>query len=97
MQVLLLIGGLFYVAVIPVLFISWLEFFHHDRDNLTQQEQRISIVMIAIASVFWVIALPFAYLELLDKFKRSSRAAKLYQQMLEAPKSQSDEIQLSNH
>lgn len=97
MQVLLLISGLFYVAVIPVLFISWLEFFNCDRDNLTRQEQQISVIMIAIASGLWVIALPFAYLELLDKFKRSSRAAQLYQQMLETPKSQSDEVQFSNH
>jgi hypothetical protein len=89
MQVLLLVSGLFYVAVIPVLFISWLEFFRHDQDNLTKKEQQMSGLVIAIASLFWVIVLPFAYLELLDKFKRSSRAARLYQKMLTAPKIQS--------
>jgi flagellar biogenesis protein FliO len=101
MQVWLLISGLFYLGVIPVLFISWLEFFRQDEDNLTQQEQKISMFMIAIASLFWIIALPFAYIELLDKFKRSSRAAQLYQKMLEASKSQqlssNDEVQFSNH
>lgn len=101
MQVLLLILGLFYLAVIPILFTSWLELFRYDEDNLTQQEQKVSMFMIAIASVLWLVALPFAYVELLDKFKRSSRAARLYQQMLQASKSQSlnstDEIQFSNH
>jgi hypothetical protein len=86
MQVLLLVSGLFYVAVMPVLFISWLEFFRHDQDDLTHKEQHMSVLVIAIASLFWIIVLPFAYLELLDKFKRSSRAARLYQKMLEAPK-----------
>lgn len=89
MQVLLVVSGLFYVAVMPVLFISWLEFFRHDQDDLTKKEQRISGLVIAIACLFWVIVLPFAYLELLDKFKRSSRAARLYQKMLTAPKIQS--------
>jgi hypothetical protein len=88
MQVLSLVSGLFYVAVMPILFISWLEFFRHDQDNLTASEQHMSVLVIAIASLFWVIVLPFAYLELLDKFKRSSRAARLYQTMLEVPKAQ---------
>lgn len=100
MQVLLLILGLFYGAIVPVLFVSWLEIFHHDTDSLTHKEQKISQLMIAIASVFWIVALPFAYIELLDKFKRASRAAHLYQKMLENPNSalnSSDEIQFSNH
>ncbi|MBE9009602.1 hypothetical protein IQ250_05220 [Pseudanabaenaceae cyanobacterium LEGE 13415] len=100
MQVLLLISGLFYLAVIPVLFISWLEFFRHDEDNLTIEDQKISWFIITIASVFWIVALPFAYVELLDRFKRSSRAARLYQKMLENSKSQplssNDEIQFTN-
>ncbi|MCU0550249.1 MAG: hypothetical protein MUC48_12940 [Leptolyngbya sp. Prado105] len=86
MQVLLLVSGLFYIAVMPVLFVSWLEFFRHDHDELTRREQHMSVCVIAIASLLWIIILPFAYLELLDKFKRSSRAARLYQKMLEAPK-----------
>ncbi|GAP96169.1 hypothetical protein [Leptolyngbya sp. NIES-2104] len=100
MQVLLLILGLFYWAVVPVLFVSWLEFFRHDEDNLTDREQKISRFMIAIASIFWIVTLPFAYVELLDKFKRASRSARLYQKMLENPNSalnSSDEIQFSNH
>lgn len=101
MQVLLVISGLFYVAIIPVLFISWLEFFRHDQDNLTDQEQRISMIVILIASMFWVVALPFAYLELLDRFKRTSRAARLYQNMIGTSKKQpllpNDEVQYQNH
>lgn len=100
MQVLLLVSGLFYVAVMPVLFMSWLEFFRHDQDELTQKEQHLSRIVIAIAALFWIIVLPFAYLELLDRFKRSSRAARLYQKMLEAPKINSflsnEEQQCSN-
>ncbi len=101
MQVLLVISGLFYMAIIPVLFMSWLEFFRHDQGNLTDQEQQLSMIVIAIASVFWVVALPFAYLELLDKFRCASRASRLYQSMIETQKSQTllpnDEVQFQNH
>lgn len=96
MQVLFVILGLFYLAIIPILFVSWLEFFRQDEDNLTHEEQKMSRFMIAIASFFWIVALPFAYIELLDKFKRASRAARLYQKMLETSNS-SDEVQFSNH
>ena len=101
MQVLLLISGLFYVAVMPILFISWLEFFHHDRDNLTHQEQQISMLIIAIATLLWAVVLPFAYLELLDRFKRSSRTARLYKAMMHSTRAESlgaeDGIQFSNY
>jgi len=100
MQVLELVAGLFYVVVGAVLFIGWLESFRHDQDDLTQQEQRVSMFVLAIASVFWIIALPFAYLELLDRFKNTSRATRLYQSMLENPQSPSvsanDEIRYFN-
>lgn len=86
MQVLLLISSLFYVAVVPILFISWYEFFRRDQDELTKKEQQKSVFVIAIASLFWVLVLPFAYIELLDQFKQSSRLARLYEKMLEAPK-----------
>lgn len=88
MQIVLIVSGLFYLAIIPVVFISWLEFFRHDQDTLTVREQRMSVFVISIASLLWVLVLPFAYLELLDKFKRSSQAARVYQKMLETPKAQ---------
>jgi len=100
MQVLGLVARLFYVAVTAVLFISWLEFFRHDQDDLTQQEQKVSMFVIAIASAFWIIALPFAYLELLDKLKSTNRAARIYQKMVENSQSPSvgtnDEIRFFN-
>lgn len=89
MQILLIGSGLFYLAVIPILFISWLEFFRHDQDELTEKEQNMSMLVLVIASLFWILVLPFAYIELLDRFKRSSRTARLYEKMLEAPKIQS--------
>lgn len=100
MQVVLLILGLFYGAIVPILFVSWLEFFRQDEDSLTDEEQEISRFMIAIASIFWIVALPFAYVELLDKFKRASRSARLYQKILENPNpalNSNDEVQFSNH
>jgi hypothetical protein len=40
-------------------------------------------MVLAIATSLWPIVLPFAYLELLDKFKRSARTSRLYKSMLD--------------
>lgn len=98
MQVWLLLFGLFYLAVMPILFLSWLEFFRYDFNHLTGEEKQISVLVIAIATLFWIVVLPFAYLELLDKFKRSTRAAHLYQKLLRAapePFTTGDEVRFS--
>ncbi|PSB19000.1 hypothetical protein C7B65_13370 [Phormidesmis priestleyi ULC007] len=82
MQPLLLLFVAFYSLLMPILFINWLGFFREDL-SLTKSEKRLSIVVIAIATLFWPIVIPFAYLELLGKFQRSARTTRLYKKMLE--------------
>ncbi len=82
MQPLLLLFIAFYSLLMPVLFVSWLGFFREDLD-LSKSEKYLSMVVIAIAMLLWPIVLPFAYLELLGKFQKSTRTARLYKKMLE--------------
>jgi hypothetical protein len=83
MQLLLFFPLAFYFLLMPILLISWFNFFRQD-DEMSRREKRLSIVVIAIATVLWPIVLPFAYLELLGKFKKSAKTAKLYKRMLES-------------
>ena len=99
MQILVIVIAVIYVVVMPILFINWLGFFRYDIDFLTGDEKQLSLAVIAIATLLWPLVLPFAYIELLDKFKRSTRAARLYQKILETPRTHhpsESEIHLSN-
>ncbi len=87
MQVFLWFPVAFYVLVMPILFISWVSFFRQDHD-LSADDKHLSILVITIATILWPVVLPFAYLELLEKFKRSNRTARLYQRMMETSNSQ---------
>lgn len=87
MQTLLLFPVGFYVLVIPILFLRWVSFFRED-ENLSGEEKKMSWLVIAIATLLWPVVLPFAYLELLCKLKRSTKTARLYQRMLEISNSQ---------
>jgi hypothetical protein len=82
MQALLLFPVIFYIAMMPILFTGWMGFFKQDVD-LSKEEKQISLMVLAIATLLWPIVLPFAYLELLDKFKRSARTSRLYKSMLD--------------
>ncbi len=82
MHPLLLFFIAFYSLLMPILFVNWLGFFREDL-SLTKSEKQLSMVVIAIATLFWPIVIPFAYLELLGKFQRSARTTRLYKKMLE--------------
>ncbi len=86
MQVLFIFPIAFYGLVVPIMFVAWLNFFQHDDQPLSRGEKQMSLVVITIAALLWPLVLPFAYLDVLDQLKRTSKAARLYQKMLEAPK-----------
>jgi uncharacterized membrane protein YozB (DUF420 family) len=65
-----------YFLVMPVLFWNWLGFFRKDGD-MSGTERRLSLLVLAIATVLWPIVLPLSYLELLGKVKRYERRARL--------------------
>jgi hypothetical protein len=87
MQLFLWFPTAFYVLVMPILFISWVSFFRQDHE-MSAEDRHISFFVIAIATLLWPIVIPFAYLELLEKFKRSNRNVRLYQRMIEISSSQ---------
>lgn len=101
MQIVFFLLAAIYLIVMPILFVNWLGFFRYDAETLTGDEKQVSLSVIAIATLLWPLVLPFAYLELLDKFRRSTRAARLYQRILETPKAQTpaieSEAQISNN
>ena len=82
MQPLLLFSIAFYSLLMPILFVNWFRLFREDLD-LSKSEKHLSIVVIAIATLFWPIVIPFAYLELMEKLQRSTRTARLYKKMLD--------------
>ena len=84
MQPLFLFLIAFYSLLMPIFLVHWIGLFREDQD-LTNSEKPLAIGMIAIATLFWPIVIPFAYLELLRKFQRSARATQLCQEMLETP------------
>lgn len=87
MQTLFLLPVGFYLLVMPILFSAWITFFRRD-EEMSDEERKTSWFVIAIATMLWPIVLPFAYLELLGKLKRSTKTARLYQRMLETTNSQ---------
>jgi hypothetical protein len=61
-----------YVIVAGLLFRTWLDY--ADRDTaMTPNQQRLSWVILFVATSLWVLTLPLAYRELLKK--RSARSA----------------------
>ncbi len=66
-MLLLLLGKLciiYYLVIACILFFRWLEFFVKD-SAMTREERRFSVVILAFATLFWPISVPFSYLELL--------------------------------
>jgi len=69
-----------YVAIAACLFIQWLSMFQQDHG--TRLQQRLSIALLVIATILWPIVVPFAYLELLSKFKKDKEITKLVLEQL---------------
>ncbi len=80
MRLLLLAFGAFYLMMAPLLFISWLGFFREE-PCLSRGERRLSVIVIAIATLLWPFVVPIAYLEVLNKFKQSARFGGLAEQI----------------
>jgi hypothetical protein len=53
-----------YLLIAATLFTIWLEFFKRDRSWNTQ-ERFSSFITLAVATVFWPLVLPIAYIEVL--------------------------------
>lgn len=101
MQIVFLLLTAFYVFMMPVLFVNWHGLFCQDVENLSGSEKRISLTVLAIATLAWPLVLPFAYIELLDQVKRLNQTARLYHPSKGRTKSQSesptDSIHCSNN
>lgn len=59
------VGIIFYIVTGYFLFKKWLSFFMQD-EEMSSQERLFSGVVLIIATIFWPIVTPFAYLELLN-------------------------------
>ncbi|KAF3885849.1 MULTISPECIES: hypothetical protein [Nostocales] len=60
----LYIALLFYVFMAFSFFQKWLDFFIADAE-MTSEERVFSTIILVMATVFWPIVVPFAYLEVL--------------------------------
>ena len=78
MHIVFFLLAAFYVFTMPVLFVNWHSFFRQDVSNLSSAQKRLSIAVLIIATLAWPLVLPFAYVELLDKFRRTTQAVRLY-------------------
>jgi membrane protein YdbS with pleckstrin-like domain len=61
----------FYLLMAIRFFRVWWVFFERDT-NLSPNWTYLSIVILILASAFWPIVVPFAYLELLEKVQRNA-------------------------
>ncbi len=67
---LIYISVLFYLIMAFYFFREWLEFFLAD-EQMTSQQRLFSGIIMVIASMFWILVVPFAYLELLKFHKKN--------------------------
>lgn len=65
------LGILFYLLMAYCFLNEWLDFFLADKD-ITPEQRSISYVILVIATTFWPVIVPIAYLELL-KFNKKHR------------------------
>ena len=83
MQSLLLFFAAFYSLLMPIFLIHWIGLSKEDRD-LTDSEKRLVFATIVVATLFWPIVVPFAYLELLSKSQSSAKTTRLFRKVLES-------------
>jgi hypothetical protein len=67
---------LFYILLAGLFFTRWLDFFLQD-EEMSQQMRQFSIFILVIATLFWPITVPFAYLELLKFHKKNKKLINL--------------------
>jgi hypothetical protein len=66
----------FYILVMPLLLLQWLNAFLRDAEMSATQRQ-LSFGVLVIATIAWPIVLPFVYLELLSNAQKATRQIKL--------------------
>jgi len=69
--ILITLFAAFYLFMAIRFFRSWWVFFRQDTDQ-SKSWAYISIAVIILASAFWPVVVPFAYLELLEKVRRNA-------------------------
>lgn len=69
MQITLAFFTIFYLAIASCLFTHWQELMQQDV-YMTSGQWVVSKVLLVVATIFWPIVVPFAYLELLLKSKK---------------------------
>ena len=72
---------IFYLIVMPILLVRWLNAFLKD-STMSASQRHLSLVVLAIATLGWPIVLPFVYLELLSKAQKAARQLKLAEMQL---------------
>jgi hypothetical protein len=60
-----------YCIVMLALLIKWQAIYRKDLD-MSASERQISVLILTISTLLWPVVLPLAYIELLDKAKRSN-------------------------
>jgi hypothetical protein len=68
-QFLIYLAVIAYFGIACCFFYKWLDFFIED-EEMTSTQRSLSSVILIFASIFWVIVVPFAYLELLNFHKK---------------------------
>ena len=68
-QILVYLAVIAYFGIACCFFYKWLDFFIEDQE-MTSKERSFSSVILILASILWVIIVPFAYLELLNFHKK---------------------------
>jgi len=69
-SIILFYSAFFYCMIAAHFFRVWLKYFHKDYYMLSAEDKLISKQILALATIFWPIVVPLAYLELL-KAKRT--------------------------
>ncbi|AFY31569.1 hypothetical protein Cal7507_1093 [Calothrix sp. PCC 7507] len=70
-MLIIVLSIIFYLVMAYCFLTEWLDFFIADKD-ITSEQRSISYVILIIATTFWPVVVPIAYLELL-KFNRKHR------------------------
>ncbi|NDJ16950.1 hypothetical protein [Myxacorys almedinensis] len=61
----LLVAIAFYVSLMPLFFRKWMML--SQEQDIPEEARSLSTIVVAIATLFWLFVLPFAYLDLLEE------------------------------
>jgi hypothetical protein len=66
-------AAFFYCMIAAHFLRVWLRFFKKDYTHLSAEDKLISKQILALATIFWPIVVPLAYLELLEAKRKLER------------------------